>query len=246
MYNYILFTRFQYFWWCHQDNNHQTAKILENSFSVCRNDHKGHVHVTFPYYSNINLLRKIIEVAKPFILNRIMITTFYLQDFDIFDGAIKTTITKLPQHPFSNLYKTIFPFYYIVLWTLINLKWWPFRNKMAAKCAHFLREKSYFLLFLWCSLSDFDTEHIILERFLVLVFLFTNVTICCFDHTQGVHVNCYTLDVMYVNYNHFQSWKYSFIQISLVFFVRFRPSRYQNDQLKAPYQSLVKINKLNI
>ena len=30
-------------------------------------------------------------------------------DFNIFDGAIKTTITKLPQHPFSNLYKTIFP-----------------------------------------------------------------------------------------------------------------------------------------
>jgi hypothetical protein len=37
------------------------------------------------------------------------ITTFYLQDFNIFDGAIKTTITKLPQHPFSNLNKTIFP-----------------------------------------------------------------------------------------------------------------------------------------
>ena len=36
------------------------------------------------------------------------ITTFYLQDFNIFDGATKTTITKLHQHPFSNLYKTIF------------------------------------------------------------------------------------------------------------------------------------------
>ena len=37
-----------------------------------------------------------------------------------------------------------------------------------------------------------------------------------------------------------------FFVISLVFFVRFRPSRYQNDQLKALYQSLVKINKLHI
>jgi len=33
------------------------VKILENSFSVDRNDHKGHVHVTFPYYSNIKLFR---------------------------------------------------------------------------------------------------------------------------------------------------------------------------------------------
>ena len=37
------------------------------------------------------------------------ITIFYLQDFNIFGGATKTTITKLPQHSFSNLYKTIFP-----------------------------------------------------------------------------------------------------------------------------------------
>ena len=37
---------------------------------------------------------------------------------------------------------------------------------------------------------------------MVLVFLFTNVTICCFDHTQGVHVNCYTLDVMYAGRNY--------------------------------------------
>jgi len=37
------------------------------------------------------------------------ITTFYLQDFNIFDGTTMTTTTKLPQHPFSYPYKTIFP-----------------------------------------------------------------------------------------------------------------------------------------
>ena len=40
--------------------------------------------------------------------------------------------------------------------------------------------------------------------------------------------------------------KIGFFVISLMFFVRFRPSRYQNDQLKALYQSRVKITKLNI
>ena len=34
---------------------------------------------------------------------------FYSQDFNIFDGATKTTTTKLPQHTFSYLYTTIFP-----------------------------------------------------------------------------------------------------------------------------------------
>ena len=33
----------------------------------------------------------------------------------MFDGATKTTITKLPQHSFSNLYKTIFPRVKIVI-----------------------------------------------------------------------------------------------------------------------------------
>jgi hypothetical protein len=37
------------------------------------------------------------------------ITILYLQDFNIFDDATKITITKLPQHQSSNLYKTIFP-----------------------------------------------------------------------------------------------------------------------------------------
>jgi hypothetical protein len=32
MYNNILFTRFQYFWWCHKDNNHQFSNLYKTIF----------------------------------------------------------------------------------------------------------------------------------------------------------------------------------------------------------------------
>ena len=60
------------------------------------------------------------------------ITTFYLQDFDIFDGAIKKTITKLPQHPFSNLYKTIFPrLKMVIVYNPIQNKWFSNLNYLS-------------------------------------------------------------------------------------------------------------------
>jgi hypothetical protein len=148
-------------------------------------------------------------------------------------------------------------FYYIVLWTLINLKWRPFRNKMAAKCTHFLREKSYFLLFLWCSLSDLDIYH--LSTFQVscnylVYFLRSNQLYTCittfylqdFNIFDGAIKTTITKLPQHTKCAHFLREKSYFFVISLVFFVRFRPSRYQNAQLKVLYQSLVKINQLPV
>ena len=38
--------------------NFETCKNPESSFSFGRNDHKRHVHVTFPFYSSINMFRQ--------------------------------------------------------------------------------------------------------------------------------------------------------------------------------------------
>ena len=57
------------------------------------------------------------------------INIFYLQDFNIFDGDTKTTTTKLPQHPFSYLYKTIFPrLRMVIVHNPIQNKWF---NKLS-------------------------------------------------------------------------------------------------------------------
>ena len=61
---------------------------------------------------------------------------FYWQDFNIFDGTTMTTTTKLPQHPFSYPYKTIFPRLRMVI--VHN----PIQNKLFNKLSY-LSEQIY-------------------------------------------------------------------------------------------------------
>ena len=91
------------------------------------------------------------------------INIFYLQDFNTFDGATKTTTTKLPQHSFSYPYKTIFPrLRMVIVHNPIQNKWLSKLSYLSeqicvsnmekwhehALCGHFDQQKSCFREFL--------------------------------------------------------------------------------------------------